>query len=191
MVQFNILNNPVMETTNVNKDVVITKRTPLKIVEKLGAECTKCNQCCKVDSGLVMEEEIKQMADFTGVPRDEFAETFLVPHERFNKKLYKLKQIKEPGKPFGRCVFLSDEKGCTVHDAKPLYCKVCSTKSRFGEQLSIWFALNHLIDPEDPESIRQWASYLRTHPTIPGGELGELVPDKEKLRKILSYELFR
>ena len=58
-------------------------------------------------------------------------------------------------------------------------------KSKFGEQLSIWFVLNHLLDPHDPEAIRQWASYLKTHPTIPGGELHQLVSDKQKLHKIL------
>jgi Fe-S-cluster containining protein len=170
---------------------IITKETPQKVVEKYGQECTKCHQCCKVDSGLVLEDDLQRLADHMNLPRDEFEEQFLVSHEKFNKKVWKLKQIKEPGKPFGRCVFLDDEKGCMVHEKKPLHCKVTSPKSKFGEQLSLWFVLNHLLDPHDPEAVRQWASYLKSHPTIPGGELHQLVPNKEKRENILSYKIFR
>lgn len=189
MAEFNILNNK--ETKKELGSIAITTLTPRKLVEKLGAECTQCNQCCKVDSGLVLDEDIDKIADHVGIPRSEFVEEFLVPHEKFNKRLWKLKQIREPGKPYGRCVFLDDEKGCTIHSVKPTHCRVCSTKSRFGEQLSLWFVLNHIVDADDPEAIRQWATYLKTHPTIPGGELHELVPDKERLRKILAYQAFR
>ena len=187
MAEIKVLNNNKRHL----ESVTITKHTHRKIVEKLGAECTKCHQCCKVDSGLVLEEDINKLADYLELPRDDFVEQFLVPHEKFSKKMWKLKQLKEPGKPYGRCVFLDDEHGCTVHEAKPTHCKVTSPKSRFGEQLSIWFVLNHILDSHNPEAIRQWASYLKSHPSIPGGELHELVPDKEKLQKILNYEIFR
>jgi hypothetical protein len=51
--------------------------------------------------------------------------------------------------------------------------------------------LNYVLDHQDPDAIRQWAVYLKTHPTIPGGELEELVPDKEMRDKIMSYEILR
>jgi hypothetical protein len=51
--------------------------------------------------------------------------------------------------------------------------------------------LNHFVKPDDPESVRQWSVYLKTQPTIGGGELKDLVKDKERLAKILSYEIFR
>jgi len=51
--------------------------------------------------------------------------------------------------------------------------------------------LNYIVNSSDPEAIRLWAEYLKTHPTIPGGDLEELVPDKERLKKILNFEILR
>ena len=51
----------------------------------------------------------------------------------------------------------------------------------FGQEV-----LNH-----DPESIRQYSTYLRENKTIPGGALLELVPDKIKLRKTLNHEILK
>jgi hypothetical protein len=48
-----------------------------------------------------------------------------------------------------------------------------------------------LVNPTDPESVRQWASYLKAHPTIPGGELRDLVKDEKLLKDILSYQKFK
>ena len=166
----------------------ITKLTPLDNILKHGEECDKCGHCCKHDSGIVLQEEITRIADFMGMPRDDFEKEFLVEHEKFNTKCFKIKQIKENNKAYGKCIFYKDEVGCIIHDEKPLHCKVGSTKSEHGEQLLTWFTLNYFVNPEDPESIRQWASYLKSHPTIPGGQLHELIPDEERLKKILNYE---
>lgn len=171
--------------------IALSKETPEKVVEKLGKECDKCNHCCKMDAGLVLEEDLQRIADYLRIPIEDFKNEFLVEHDRFNTKLWKLKQLKEKNKPYGPCVFLKEDIGCMIHEAKPKHCKLCSTKSNHGEQLAVWFALNYLVNKDDPESIRQWASYLKTHPTIPGGELQDLVPDKNKLKKILSYEELR
>ena len=57
--------------------------------------------------------------------------------------------------------------------------------------LEQWFTLNHFVNVDDPESIRQWAVYLKTHDTIQGGSLEELVPDKKLLKKILNYEIIK
>ena len=169
----------------------ITKNTPLQVVEYYGRECTGCGKCCNLDSGIVLEEDIPRLASNFGLTEKEFSEKYLVEHEKFNTKVWKLKQEKKQGKPYGRCVLLNEKNQCSVHEIKPLHCRACSTASKHGEQLSLWFTLNHLVNPNDPESIRQWAQYLQTHPTIPGGNLQDLVPDKERLAKILSYEIFR
>lgn|SRR3989338_4304654 len=169
----------------------ITKKTPMQIVEHYGKECTGCGKCCSLDSGIVLEEDIPRLASYLGLTKKEFIEKYLNEHEKFNTKVWKLKQEKKTHLPMGRCVFLNEKNQCSVHEVKPMHCRVCSTASRHGEQLSLWFTLNHLVNPEDPESIRQWAQYLKTHPTIPGGELHELVPDQNRLSKILSYETFR
>lgn len=174
------------ETGNI-ASLSLTKDTPESVVSQIGSECTRCNYCCKIDSGILFEEDVTRIADFMAMPRDAFIKTYLDEHERFHTKCWKLKQIKEDGKPYGRCVLLT-EQGCSVHDAKPKYCKLQSTVSKHGQQLAVWFALNHFVNPNDPESIRQWATYLKTHPTIPGGQLQDLVPDPAQLRRILSYE---
>ncbi len=51
--------------------------------------------------------------------------------------------------------------------------------------------LNYLVNPDDPESIRQWKMFLTQNNPIPGGSLKELVHDEEKLKKILSYEILK
>ena len=172
-------------------DLTFTIDTPEEVIEQHGLECDKCNQCCKVDAGIVLQEDLQRIADYLQIPVEELKNEFLVEHEKFNTKVWKLKQLKEKDKPYGPCVFLKEDKGCVIHEVKPKHCKLCSTKSKHGEKLSIWFALNYLVNADDPESIRQSASYLKTHPTIPGGELQELVEDPEKLKKILSYEYLK
>jgi Fe-S-cluster containining protein len=174
------------EKENFNS-VSISKHTTEDVVAEYGKECTRCNYCCTVDSGILFEDDIKRIADWMRIPRDEFKKKYLDEHERFNTKCWKLKQIKADDKPFGRCILLN-EKGCSVHEVKPRYCRVLSTVSKQGQQLSVWFALNYFVNPDDPESIRQWAQYLKTHPTIPGGNLKELIKDPEKLKHILNYE---
>ena len=171
----------------------ITKDTPLKVVEEIGKECDRCNRCCTLDSGIVLEEDIPRIARSLKMSEERFRKEHLVEHDKFNTKCFKFKQEKEADKqavPYGRCIML-DEKGCKIHAVKPLHCRVCSAKSSHGEALSQWFSLNYLVDPNDPESIRQWAIFLEYNESIPGGKLENLVPDKEKLRKIRSFELLK
>ena len=52
--------------------------------------------------------------------------------------------------------------------------------------------VNHVDDSNDAESIRQYSQYIKSGgKVIPGAELGNLVPDKEKLKKILAYEILK
>ncbi len=171
--------------------ITITKETPQNIAEGYGKECTQCGKCCSLDSGMVLEKDIPALAKFLEISETELKQKYLDENSKFNTFAYKLKRIKPENKPYGKCILFDEKTGCTVHEVKPTHCRVCSTKSKHGEQLSIWFILNYFVNPNDPESIRQYAQYLKTHPTIPGGELEKLVPDPEKLKKILRYELFR
>jgi len=168
---------------------VITRLTPEDVVLKLGEKCSRDGKCCSFDAGIVLKHEVDGLAKKLNVTREEMINNFLEEVERFNTKHYKFKTIREKGKPYGKCIFLNGND-CSIHQHKPLHCRVGNC-SEHGETLSIWFTLNHFVNPLDPESIRQWAVYLKTHPTIPGGNLEELVPDKDRLRKILSYEIFR
>ena len=59
------------------------------------------------------------------------------------------------------------------------------------DELNAWFLLNHFVDSNDAESIRQWNLYLDTGGlNIPGGKLSDLVPNNEMLKKMLNYGEF-
>ena len=122
--------------------------------------------------------------------KDEIVQKHFEKVELFNTTLHKPKLVKKNNKPYGTCVFF-DGKGCAVHEVKPLGCKVGNCKEH-GENLYLWFMLNHIIDNNDPEAIRQFASYLQTGgKTLEGGQLKDLVKDKERLKKILSYGILK
>jgi len=173
---------------------IITKNTPLKEVLQLAAPC-RCNSCnhgCKFGSGSLVGDDSKNIARFLNIPEEDLKKGFLEEIELFNKKLQRPKLIREKGKPYGRCVFYDDKKGCTIHEVKPLECKTSISCKDYGEELSVWFMVNQVIEPEDPESIRQFAQYIESGgKVIPGASLQELVPNKEKLKKMLNYEILK
>jgi Fe-S-cluster containining protein len=154
----------------------IKQTTPLKKILAIGAECKQCGHCCKHGTGFVLASEAKK-----------YNKKNLEETEVFNTKVFK---FKTKAKPFGACMFLKRNK-CSIHKKKPLHCRV-GTCSEHGEEISVWFALNYLVNVHDPESIRQWNIYLKSGgKNIPGGSLKELVPDKKLLKKILSYEVLK
>jgi len=169
--------------------VMITTKTPQKYIEKLGEKCEICGHCCKFDSGIFLADDIKKVAGSLGIPPDDFKKRYLEEKKIFNRDVHKAK-LKREGKPFGPCVFL-DEKQCAIHDFKPVHCKIASGCNEFGQEINLWFMLNFIVDENDPQAIREWAQYLKTHPTIQGGNLHELVPDKVKLERILNYKILK
>jgi Fe-S-cluster containining protein len=171
-------------------EIKISTKTPLKDVMKLVEDCKKCGHCCKYSSGHLVEGDMKKIAKFLGISEKKLKKDFLEENEKFNTKLHRPKLIRKGSLPYGECVFYSEKEGCTIHPVKPLHCKIGGC-GKHGEDLHLWFTINYFVNADDPESIRQWATYLKTHPTIPGGKLEELVPDKEKLKKILSFEVLR
>ena len=109
--------------------------------------------------------------------------------ELFHTKKFRPKLLRKDGKPYGKCIFFDAEKKCTVHEAKPLQCKIAMGCKDYGEDLQVWFMLNHFVNETDPESVREYAQYVKSGgKVIPGGKLEELVPDKEKLDEILKYK---
>lgn len=173
---------------------MITKNTPLKEVLKLAAPC-RCNACnngCEFGSGFLAGEDAKNISKFLNIPEEELKSRFLEEAELFNKKSFRPKLLRHKNKPYGRCIFYNHEKGCTVHPVKPLECKTSISCKDYGEELSVWFKVNYLVDSSDPESIRQYAQCIKSGgKLIPGAELEKLVPDKERLRKILSYDILK
>ena len=166
--------------------MMISRLTPKEEILKLGEECERCGHCCTYGSGFVLPEDIKQMSKGLKESPAEIKERYLDEHEIFNTQIHKIK-VKKHGKPYGKCIFYIPEEGCTIHEFKPLHCRIGSCK-RHGEEAAEWFFLKFIVNPDDPESIRQWAARLKGRKTIPGGALEELVPDKRKLIKILTYK---
>ena len=169
----------------------LTKNTPLKEVLKLSHPC-KCDACtvgCRHGSGVFADDEIKRVAKHLQISEEVLKKEFLEEVEKFNTKKYRPKILRKD-KPYGKCIFFDEEIGCKVHEVKPLECKISMGCKDYGEQLSIWFMLNHFVDKDDAESVRQFASYIKTGgKTLKGAELRDLVPDKEKLKKILKFEI--
>ena len=166
---------------------MINKNTKLKKVLELGKSCKKCGHCCSHGAGALADDDLAKIAKFLKTTEKELKKTCLEEVERFNTTRLRPVLIKKD-KPYGRCVFFDNKKGCKIHTVKPLECKVGSCSDEHGEQLSLWFMLNYFVNAKDPESVRQYASYLKTS----GKTLkGELVPDKKKLNEILKYEILR
>ena len=173
---------------------MITKNTPLKEVLSLAApcQCDSCNHGCKFGSGALAGYDSKRISKFLNISEYQLKKDFLEEKELLNKKVLRPKLIREKNKIHGRCFFYDDKKGCTIHEVKPLECRTSIQCRDYGEELSIWFMVNHILDANDPESVRQYAQYIKTGgKIIPGAELENLVPDKDKLRKILSYEILK
>ena len=141
---------------------------------------------------MLSKDDLGNMAKFMGISEDEFKKNHLEEIELFNQKKLRPKQLRKDGKSYGICTFYDEKIGCKVHDAKPLQCKVAMGCKDYGEDLATWFTVNHVVDADDPESIRQYSQFIKSGgKLIPGAELKDLVPDKEKLRKILSYEILK
>jgi len=170
----------------------IRKSTPKQEVLRIAASelkegCKGCWHCCKYGSGYFLDGDINRISKLFGISSQDFKKGYLEETEVFNTKIFRGKMIRK-NLPHGKCVLLDHKGKCTIHDIKPLHCRI-GTCRKHGEQISIWFALNYLVNETDPESVRQWAQYLKTHPNIQGGKLEDLVPDKDKLQKIMDYEI--
>lgn len=171
---------------------MINKNTTLKQVLKLAKPCN-CNFCqhgCNVGSGFLVEDDIKEISLFLKISEEKLKREYLEKVELFNKKLLRPKLIRKD-KPYGKCIFFNEGK-CTIHPVKPLQCKTSIGCKMYGEDLNAWFRLNHIVDVNDPESVRQYSLYLKNNgKVIEGGQLKDLIPDEKKLKKILSYEILR
>ncbi len=173
---------------------MITKNTPLKDVLKLAApcECSSCNHGCSYGSGSLAEDDSKKIAEFLGITEKKLKDEFLNEVEMFGRKILKPKLIKEKNKVYGKCIFFDEKKHCTIHPVKPLECKTSIQCKDYGEDLSVWFMVNHVVDANNPESVRQYSQYIKSGgKVLSGASLHELVPDKERLKKILSYGILK
>jgi hypothetical protein len=137
----------------------------------------------------MLDEEVMRIAKFLKMPAAKFRAEFLDGMEIFHTELFKIKSKKAEGKHYGPCAFL--EGGiCRIQEVKPLHCRVCNCKE--GDDLHVWFMVNHLLKADDPESVRQYVSYVKTcGRMIPGAEVKTLFPDAKRLKDIVDYKIMR
>ena len=184
--------NQEKESKMAGAKIKIRKSTELKEVLKMAPAC-KCGACshgCKMGSGMLAGNDKKIISQFLGISEKELEEKFLEKVHLFNKEMSRPKILRKDGKTFGYCIFYDDKKGCTIHSVKPLQCKTSMGCRDYGEDLTSWFTLNYVVDANDAESVRQYSQFIRSGgKVIEGGNLDEIVPDTDRLKKILSYEI--
>jgi|SRR3989338_9864432 len=172
---------------------MISKDTEKEDVLKLAHPC-RCRACtvgCLHGSGALADEDVPKLAKFLKISEKKLRDEFLEEVEKFNTRKFRPKVLRK-GKPYGRCIFYDEGKGCTVHEAKPLECAIAMGCKPYGEELSTWFTVNQFVDPHDAESVRQYSAYIKSGgKTIKGAELKDIVPDEKRLKKILSYEILK
>ena len=130
---------------------------------KLAHPC-KCDACtvgCKHGSGVFAPGEIEKLAEFMNVDEEVLKKEFLEEVEKFNTKKLRPKILRK-NKQYGKCIFFDEKSRCKIHDAKPLECKISMGCKDYGEDIIIWFMMNHYFNPDDPESVRQYKIYAES-----------------------------
>jgi hypothetical protein len=164
----------------------ITKNTRKEEIIKIGEECGQCGKCCLHQSGFLIDSDLNEISSFLGITNDELKREYLVSQDLFGKIMYRPKIVKNE-KAFGPCIFLENEKVCKIHNVKPFMCKIgCCNK--YGNDIMEWFMLNYVVMPYNKASIMQWSTRIKTHPTIKGGSVDELIPDKDIRKKLLLVD---
>ncbi len=176
------------------EEIIITKDTSEEDILKLSPPC-RCHGCehgCTVGSGILLDKDIPKIAQHFGITEDELKEKYLEKIEKFNTTKWRPKTKKKLFKKYGRCIWYDTKKGCKAHPSKPFECSIASGCNDKGADIIAWFNLNYFVNENDPESLRQYAQYIKAGgKVIPGGELEKLVPDKKKRDEILKYKIMK
>lgn len=178
----------------------ITRLTPAEKLLAVVGKSARPGNMCELKPGFILNHELESIANHLSISKNQLTENMLQSFHAYGKKIHKPKhspKIKKTGPkitdafhemPYGDCIFLDKDSGehrCRIEDVKPLHCKL-ATESAVSEKIHSWFILNHFVDSNDPHSLREWGNYLKTHRAVPGGELHELVKDKNKLAKVFD-----
>ncbi len=166
---------------------MITRKTPKEEVLSMGKSCRMCGHCCRFGAGCLAEDDLERLSALLGLKEEEVKEKYLEEVDLFNTKMLRPRILRKNGKPFGPCVFLTEDNKCSIHEAKPLQCRIGSCMKE-GSDIMEWFYLNYCVDPFDPASLRQWSERLKVKQTITGGRPEDLVPDEKARQKIMKME---
>jgi Fe-S-cluster containining protein len=78
--------------------------------------CQRCGNCCRWPGDVrVTHEEVERIAEFVGIPIDEF----LTTHTRLNANRTGLSLIEKAN---GECLFLEGRNVCQIQSVKPAQC---------------------------------------------------------------------
>jgi hypothetical protein len=169
---------------------MLTINSPKENVMKLThpCRCSACENTCRYGSGALVEDDLHNIAEFLNKSEEEIKEKYLEKITKFNTTLLRPKLLREYNKPYGKCIFYDEVDGCTVHQVKPLECKIAMGCKDYGEELIIWFNLKHYLNRKDVESLRQFKIYLDSGgKTLPGAEFKDVF-NKKTLKMLKNYE---
>ena len=136
------------------------KEQVLKLVHP--CKCRKCENPCSYGSGAFIGDEAEKLAEFLKITKKEAEEKYLEKIEKFNTTLWRPKVERKEGLPFGKCIFFDSEKGCTIHQVKPTECRLAMGCKDYGEELSLWFMHNYIVNEGDGKSMEEFNVYLKS-----------------------------
>jgi Fe-S-cluster containining protein len=149
--------------------------------------CDSCKGSCRFGSGFAVDEDLPKIAAHLNISVEDLKSGFLDKRMMLNTELFRPK-IKTREMPFGECVFFDDSAGCRIHDVKPLQCRLAMGCRDYGDDIMAWFLVNHFLNPADPQSVREYDSYIKTGgKVIPGADIKDICPDDKLREDILSY----
>jgi hypothetical protein len=172
------------------RDKMLSIRSDLNKIMTLThpCRCPSCENGCNFGSGALADGDLSKISEHLGLSEEEAKKQYFEEVEKFNTKRFRPKLEREKGKPYGKCVFYEKNIGCKIHNVKPLECKIAMGCKEYGEELILWFDLNHFLNPKDPESIRQYKIYLESGgKQMPGAELKDIA-DEKMLKIVENYE---
>jgi Fe-S-cluster containining protein len=116
-------------------------------------ECSRCSTCCCVPVVPVTDSDIKRIVAEKGKPVSSFVR-FYSPSEMdfdsesdvwirfpYGKRAMGLRRRKD------RCIFLDDEKSCTIYKARPMTCRTFPYMIDFDENdKPVKSSLNRIVD---------------------------------------------
>jgi Fe-S-cluster containining protein len=169
---------------------MITAQTKLPTLLKMThpCRCDSCENSCNFGSGALADNELERIAYYLDLTPDDAKEKYFEEVKRFGTTRLRPKLERKEGLPYGKCIFYEKEKGCLIHEVKPLECKLSMGCKDYGDELITWFHINHFLDKKNPESLRQFKIYLESGgKTLPGAEHKDIF-DQETLKKLEEYE---
>lgn len=116
-------------------------------------ECSRCGTCCSVPVVPVTNSDIRRIASEIGKKASSFVR-FYSPSEMdfdsesdvwirfsYGKRAMGLRRRKD------RCIFLNDEKSCTIYKARPMTCRTFPYMIDFDENDDpVKSSLNRIVD---------------------------------------------